>query len=38
LKQRTFQRLLKALAVVYRIEPMIILKDICRATDRETEA
>ena len=30
--------MLKALAVVYGIEPMIILKDICRATDRETEA
>jgi hypothetical protein len=30
--------LLKALAVVYGIEPMIILKDICKATDRETEA
>jgi hypothetical protein len=30
--------LLKALAVVYGIEPMIILKDICGATDRETEA
>lgn len=28
----------KALAVVYGIEPMIILKDICGATDRETEA
>jgi hypothetical protein len=32
------ERLLKALAVVYGIEPMIILKDICGATDRETEA
>jgi hypothetical protein len=30
--------LLKALAVVYGIEPMIILKDICGSTDRETEA
>ena len=24
--------------MVYGIEPMIILKDICGATDRETEA
>jgi len=38
LSGRTFERLLKALAVVYGIEPMIILKDICGATDRETEA
>jgi len=38
MKPRTYQRLLKALAVVYGIEPMIILKDICQATDRETEA
>jgi hypothetical protein len=38
LKPRAYQRLLKALAVVYGIEPMIILNDICRATDRETEA
>src|SRR4029453_10653750 len=38
LKPSTYQRLLKALAVVYGIEPMIILKDICGATDRETEA
>jgi AcrR family transcriptional regulator len=37
LKPRTYRRLLKALAVVYGIEPMIILKDICGATDRETE-
>ena len=28
----------QALAVVYGIEPMIILKDICGANDRETEA
>jgi AcrR family transcriptional regulator len=33
-----FERLLKALAVVYGIEPMIILKDICGASDRETKA
>jgi antitoxin YefM len=32
------ERLLKALAVVYGIEPMVILKDICGANDRETEA
>ena len=38
LRPRTYQRLLRALAVVYGIEPMIILKDICAATDRETEA
>ncbi len=37
LPARTYRRLLKALAVVYGIEPMIILKDICGATDRETE-
>ena len=29
---------MKALAVVYGIEPMIVLKDICGANDRETEA
>ena len=33
-----FDRLLKALAVVYGIEAMIILKDICGAGDRETKA
>ena len=38
LKPVTYQRLLKALAVVYGIEPMVILKDICGASDRETEA
>ena len=38
LKPRAYRRLLKALAVVYGIEPMIILKDICKATDHETEA
>jgi AcrR family transcriptional regulator len=38
LPSRTYRRLLKALAVIYGIEPMIILKDICGATDRETEA
>src|SRR5262245_62886885 len=38
LPARTYRRLLNALAVVYGIEPMIILKDICGVTDRETEA
>src|SRR5206468_3937611 len=38
MQPRTYRRLLKALAVVYGIEPMIILKDICGATDHETEA
>jgi AcrR family transcriptional regulator len=35
---KAYRRLLHALAVVYGIEPMIILKDICGAGDRETEA
>jgi len=35
---RAYERLMKALAVVYGIEPMIVLKDICGASDRETEA
>jgi AcrR family transcriptional regulator len=38
LPPRTYRRLLQALAVVYGVEPMVILKDICKATDRETEA
>ena len=38
LPQKSYQRLLRALAVVYGIEPMVILKDICGASDRETEA
>jgi AcrR family transcriptional regulator len=38
LAKKTYERLLKALAVVYGIEPMVILKDICGASDRETEA
>jgi AcrR family transcriptional regulator len=33
-----WKRLTRALAVIYGIEPMIVLKDICGATDRETEA
>lgn len=35
---RDFDRLVKALAVVYGIEAMVVLKDICGASDRETEA
>jgi AcrR family transcriptional regulator len=38
LTKRNYRMLLRALAVVYGIEPMIILKDICGASDRETEA
>lgn len=38
LSPRTYKRLLHGLAVVYGIEPMVILKDICKASDRETEA
>ena len=38
LGSKSYGRLLKALAVVYGIEPMVILKDICGASDRETEA
>ncbi|HWA37667.1 MAG TPA: TetR/AcrR family transcriptional regulator [Burkholderiales bacterium] len=38
LPKKDYDRLLKALAVVYGIEPMVILKDICGASDRETEA
>jgi hypothetical protein len=38
LSKRTYGRLLRALSVVYGIEPMIILKDICGANERETEA
>jgi AcrR family transcriptional regulator len=38
LSKKTYRRLLQALAVVYGIEPMVILKDICGASDRETEA
>ena len=38
LSKKQYDRLLKALAVVYGIEPMVILKDICGASDRETEA
>lgn len=38
LPKKDYDRLIKALAVVYGIEPMVILKDICGASDRETEA
>jgi len=38
LPKKEYARLLRALAVVYGIEPMVILKDICHASDRETEA
>ena len=38
LPKKTFQRLIQALAVVYGIEAMVILKDICGSNDRETEA
>ena len=34
---RTYKRLLQGLAVVYGIEAMVILKDICGASNRETE-
>jgi AcrR family transcriptional regulator len=37
LPKKTYLRLLRALAVVYGIEAMVILKDICGASDRETE-
>lgn len=37
LAPRAWKRLIEALAVVYGIEPMIVLKDICGASDRETE-
>ena len=38
LPKKEYARLLRALAVVYGIEPMVILKDICHASDPETEA
>lgn len=37
LAPRAWTRLIRALAVLYGIEPMIVLKDICGASDRETE-
>ena len=38
LSPSAYERLLMALAVVFGIEPLIILKDICGANDRQTEA
>ncbi len=38
LEPAAYERLLKALSVVFGIEPFIVLKDICGANDRETEA
>lgn len=38
LQKADYDRLLNALSVVYGIEPFIVLKDICGASDRETEA
>jgi AcrR family transcriptional regulator len=38
LSKPAYERLLNALSVVYGIEPLIVLKDICGASDRETEA
>jgi AcrR family transcriptional regulator len=38
LPKAAYERLLNALSVVYGIEPFIVLKDICGANDRETEA
>jgi hypothetical protein len=35
LSKKAYDRLLRALAVVYGIEPMVILKDICGASDRK---
>lgn len=38
LTKPAYERLLNALSVVYGIEPFIVLKDICGASDRETQA
>jgi hypothetical protein len=38
LKPRVFDRLRKALSVIYGIEPHMVLKDIWGANDREVEA
>lgn len=38
LSKAAYERLLNALSVVYGIEPFIVLKDICGASDRETQA
>lgn len=38
LPEKAYFRLVNALSVVYGIEPFIVLKDICGASDKETEA
>jgi AcrR family transcriptional regulator len=38
LSEKAYYRLVNALSVVYGIEPFIVLKDICGASDRETES
>lgn len=38
LSKSAYDRLLNALSVVYGIEPFVVLKDICGASDKETEA
>lgn len=38
LSEKDYFRLVNALSVVYGIEPFIVLKDICGASDRETES
>ena len=38
LSEKDYFRLVNALSVVYGIEPFIVLKDICGASDSETEA
>lgn len=38
LSEKAYFRLVNALSVVYGIEPFIVLKDICGASDKETEA
>lgn len=38
LPPRQWQRLIRALSVIYGIEAMVVLKDICGASDRDTEA
>jgi hypothetical protein len=35
---KAYERLLKALSLVYGIEPYVVLKDMWGATDREVEA
>jgi AcrR family transcriptional regulator len=38
MSEKSYFRLVNALSVVYGIEPFIVLKDICGASDKETEA